>query len=60
MPKEGYHQDGRATKELNELQKFSLICQLTVCASDSIFCVKTVRNVSTVFSSLATWEEVCN
>ena len=56
MPKEGYHQDGRATS----FRKFSLIWQLTVCASDSIFCVKTVRNVSTVFSSLATWEEVCN
>lgn len=41
-------------------RKFSLIWQLTVCASDSIFCVKTVRNVSTVFSSLATCEEVCN
>ena len=32
----------------------------TVWASDCIFCVKTVRSVSTVFSSLATWEEVCN
>ena len=32
----------------------------TVWASDCIFCVKTVRSVSTVFSSLATWEEVWN
>lgn len=32
---------------------------LTVCASDNIFCDRTVRNVSTVLSSLLTWEFCC-
>ena len=39
-------------------QTFQFTTELTVWASDCIFCVKTVRKVSTVFSSLATWEEV--
>lgn len=39
-------------------QTFQFTTKLTVWASDCIFCVKTVRKVSTVFSSLATWEEV--
>ena len=39
-------------------QTFQFTTELTVWASDCIFCVKTVRKVSTVFSSLATWVEV--